>query len=194
MLKHILPLVPKHNLYAEVFAGGAALFFAKETSNIEVINDLNGKLINFYQTTVNQFEELKKQIEKTLHSRSQYQHAWYIYNTPDYFSKVERAWAMFVLSKLSFASEISPPFGFHKTKNLNSTKLRNAKQAFDLPLKKRLESTTIENDDALTVLKRFDNPEAFHFIDPLTQTQTRAITAVCLMTKALLNCLIYVLI
>ena len=65
MLKHILPLVPKHNLYTEVFAGGAALFFAKEPSNVEVINDLNGELINFYQTTVNQFEELKKQIEKT---------------------------------------------------------------------------------------------------------------------------------
>ncbi len=143
------------------------MFFAKEPSNIEVINDLNGELINFYQTTANQFEEPKKQIETTLHSRSQYQHTWYIYNTPDYFSKVERAWALFVLTKLSFASEIGSSFGFHKNKNLNATKLRNAKQAFDLPLKERLEATTIGNDDACTVLKRFfDNPEAFHFIVP----------------------------
>lgn len=29
MLKHILPLVPKHSLYTEAFAGGAALFLQK---------------------------------------------------------------------------------------------------------------------------------------------------------------------
>ncbi len=30
MLKYILPLIPKHNVYTECFAGGLAVFFAKQ--------------------------------------------------------------------------------------------------------------------------------------------------------------------
>lgn len=82
MLKHIRPLVPDHSVYTEAFAGGAALYFDKEPSKVEVINDLNGELINFYRTVVNDFDLLRKEIDTTLHSRGQHQHAWYIYNNP----------------------------------------------------------------------------------------------------------------
>jgi DNA adenine methylase len=44
----ILGLIPNHRLYCEHFLGGAAVFFAKEPSPVEVINDTNGQLINFY--------------------------------------------------------------------------------------------------------------------------------------------------
>ena len=50
MLKHILPLVPKHKLYTEAFCGGATLLFAKEPAEGEVINDINMHLVNFYNT------------------------------------------------------------------------------------------------------------------------------------------------
>ena len=56
MLKDILPLVPSHDLYTEVFAGGAALLFAKKPVRVNVINDLNGELVNFYRTIVTDFD------------------------------------------------------------------------------------------------------------------------------------------
>ena len=59
MLKDILPLIPKHSTYTESFAGGAAVLFAKEPVNINVINDLNGEVINFYRTIVGDFDALK---------------------------------------------------------------------------------------------------------------------------------------
>lgn len=94
MLRHILPLVPPHELYTEVFAGGAALLFAKEPVKINVINDLNGELINFYRTIVSDFDQLKKEIMQTIHSREQHDVAWFIYNHPDYFTPIRRAWAV----------------------------------------------------------------------------------------------------
>lgn len=166
MLKHIRPLVPKHNLYTEAFAGGAALFFDKEPTPVEVINDLNGEIVNFYKTTVTNFEDLKRKIEVTLHSRTQFNHARYIYNNSEWFTNVERAWALFVLSKMSFASQLDNSFGFDKSKPAMPKKLNYSKAAFDDSLKLRLERTTIEQDDALKIIKRFDTPEAFHFIDP----------------------------
>lgn len=64
MLKDILPLIPPHHLYNEPFAGGAALLFAKESVEINVINDLNGEIVNFYRTAVSDFSALSKEIKK----------------------------------------------------------------------------------------------------------------------------------
>ncbi|MEQ1678962.1 MAG: DNA adenine methylase, partial [Chitinophagaceae bacterium] len=49
----ILDLIPAHNLYCEPFVGGGAVFFGKQPSNVEVLNDTNKELINFYQVTQN---------------------------------------------------------------------------------------------------------------------------------------------
>lgn len=75
MLKHLLPMVPEHEIYTEGFAGGAALFFAKEPSRIEVINDINFNLITFYRVLKCRFNALKEKIETTLHSRASYDYA-----------------------------------------------------------------------------------------------------------------------
>jgi DNA adenine methylase len=45
----ILPLIPNHKLYAEVFVGGGAIFWSKPQSDVEVINDTNREMINFYE-------------------------------------------------------------------------------------------------------------------------------------------------
>ena len=50
LVKHILPLIPSHQCYVEPFAGGAALFFLKpDKAKVEVLNDINGDLINLYR-------------------------------------------------------------------------------------------------------------------------------------------------
>ncbi|MGL4956569.1 MAG: DNA adenine methylase [Bacteroidales bacterium] len=166
MLKHILPLIPKHNLYTEAFAGGAALFFAKEPAKVEVINDLNNELINFYRTIVSDFDALKLKVDETIHSRRLHEHAWYIYNQPAFFSATDRAWSVWVLSKMGFAGQISSSFGFDKSTGQKQRTIAFAKQNFNESLKVRLEHTTVERDDALRVIKRYDTADAFHFVDP----------------------------
>lgn len=47
LLKHILPLIPKHKLYTEAFCGGAAVLFAKRPADGEVINDISMDITNF---------------------------------------------------------------------------------------------------------------------------------------------------
>ena len=49
LLKHLLPLIPPHTTYCEVFGGGLALFCAKPPSPAEIINDINGDLVAFYR-------------------------------------------------------------------------------------------------------------------------------------------------
>ncbi|HBX45570.1 MAG TPA: methyltransferase, partial [Porphyromonadaceae bacterium] len=156
MLKHIMPLIPAHTIYCESFAGGAAVFFEKQPSQMDVINDLNGELINFYRTIVCNYEELKREINRTLHSRTQHESAWFIYNHPDDFTNIQRAWSVFVLSKLGFAGQFSNSFGFDKSEGRQARKVDFAKEAFTVELRKRLEIATIENDDAFRVITRYD--------------------------------------
>lgn len=59
MLKHILPLIPKHRIYTEAFFGGGAVFFAKAPAEGEVINDTNNIIVNFYEVIQTDFERLK---------------------------------------------------------------------------------------------------------------------------------------
>jgi DNA adenine methylase len=49
LLKYLLPLIPPHTTYCEVFGGGLALFCAKIPSPVEIINDINGNLVSFYR-------------------------------------------------------------------------------------------------------------------------------------------------
>ena len=89
-----------------------------------------------------------------------------MYNNPDFFTKAKRACAVWVLAKLSFGGQISASFGFDKNKSTVPRKIAFAKENFNADLRTRLEHTTIECDDALRIIERYDIVYAFHFVDP----------------------------
>ncbi len=66
----ILPLFPEHTCYVEPFCGAAALFFLKPPSDVEVINDINGELVNLYRVVQNHLEEFVRQFKWALTSRT----------------------------------------------------------------------------------------------------------------------------
>lgn len=165
MLKHILPLIPQHTLYTEAFCGGCAVLFAKRPAPCEIINDLNRGLVNFYWMASVYYSDLKKEIDKTLHSRDIHAHAMHINTYPEFFSNVEWAWAIWALSKLSFASMQDGSFGYDRA-GTTALKISNAKDDFTVYMSQRLSNVTIENNDALDVIKRYDCDDAFHFVDP----------------------------
>ncbi len=165
MLKHILSLIPDHKLYTEAFCGGAAVLFAKKPCAAEIINDLNMSLTVFYWICQVNYPELKQEIDKTLHCRDIHAHAAHILNYPDYFNQAQRAWAVWALCKMSFASMLDGTFGYDFEGGMPK-KLSNAKDEFTEQLSRRLEKVTIENRDALDVISCYDCSDAFHFIDP----------------------------
>lgn len=165
MLKHILPLIPEHKLYTEAFCGGAAVLFAKRPVEAEVINDLNMDLYVFYYIAQTAYSELKLEIERTLHCRDLHTHAAHILNYSRLFTPAQCAWAVWTLCKMSFSSMLDGSFGYDFGGGMPK-KLSNAKDEFTAHLCARLEKVTIENRDALQVISCYDNPDAFHFVDP----------------------------
>ncbi len=76
LAKRILTLIPNHRTYVEPFFGGGAIFFAKPPSEVEVINDTNHELINFYKVLKQEFIYLIKEINISLHSRLMQKLSW----------------------------------------------------------------------------------------------------------------------
>lgn len=83
----ITSLIPAHLLYCEPFCGGAAVFFRKAPSGIEVLNDHDEFIVNFYQVLKDKskVEQLKGMLDSTPYSRQQLQMAHHIYTHPEHF-------------------------------------------------------------------------------------------------------------
>ncbi|WP_299676149.1 DNA adenine methylase [uncultured Dokdonia sp.] len=164
MLSHILPLIPQHRIYTEAFFGGGAVFYAKEPSESETINDTNGMVVNFYEIVKTDFDWLKTRIEATLFARDAYSEAHLIYKKPSFGDKRFRAWAFYIATQMGFAHNVGS-WGYDKYgKRVKA--FRNKKIAFDQSIYKRLENVQIENNDALKVIASRDAVDAFHYIDP----------------------------
>lgn len=81
MSERIVSMMPRHKIYCEPFFGGGAVFFAKPKAGIEVINDKNDLLINFFKVcqSASKFKELRERVRLSLHSESDYIRARNIY-------------------------------------------------------------------------------------------------------------------
>jgi len=164
LVSEILPLIPKHRVYVEAYFGGGAVFFAKEKSEAEVINDTNAMVVNFYEVVKNDFENLKQKIEGTLFSRASYTVALSIYRMPHLFSKLSQAWAFYVGTNMGFSCQIGS-WGYDKySKRVKA--FRNKKLIFNEQVVKRLENVQIEHLDALKVIINRDDTDVFFYLDP----------------------------
>lgn len=166
LCSEILTHIPDHKLYCEPFIGGAAVFFGKHPSLVEVINDTNSELINFYRVVQNDFVSLEKEVRISLHSRRLHNDAGVIYNNPHMFSEIKRAWAVWVLAIQSFSSMLDGSFGYDKAKNTTTKKINNKRLTFTEDLAIRLQNVQIECTDALRIILSRDGADSFFYCDP----------------------------
>jgi Site-specific DNA methylase len=161
----ILKLLPEHKIYCEPFVGGGAIFFSKEPSKVEVINDINNELMNFYQVVQRNYPMLEQEIKISLHSRDMHRRATVVYNNPDMFDSIKRAWAVWVLSCQSFGAMLDGAFGYDRT-GQTTAKITKKRDSFTLDYAVRLQNVQIECADALRIIRSRDTPETFFYCDP----------------------------
>lgn len=166
LAKLIIHNIPEHVLYGEIFTGGGAVFFEKPPSQVEVINDTNAELINFYQVIQNHFYKLKEMVNITLHSRRAFDDASCIYNRPHLFDPIERAWAVWTLAAQGFAGLLDGSWGYDKAKNTTTKKITNKRDSFTADYAIRLQNVQIECTDAIRILNSRDGDKSFFYCDP----------------------------
>jgi len=102
----LIPLFPPHECYVEVFCGGAALYFLRPApAPVEVINDINGELVNLYRVVQHHLEEFVRQFKWALSSRQVFK--WLQATPPPGLTDIQRAARFFYLQLNKDAPPIS---------------------------------------------------------------------------------------
>ncbi|MCV4272279.1 DNA adenine methylase [Pseudomonas capsici] len=160
----IFPLFPAHSCYVEPFAGGAALFFLRPVpAEVEVLNDVNGDLVNLYRVVQNHLEEFVRQFKWALSSRQVFK--WLQMTRTEPLTDIQRAARFYYLQQSAFGGRVDgQTFGTATTTppGLNLLRLEETLSAAHL----RLSSTYIEHLDWQEVIKKYDREHTLFYCDP----------------------------
>jgi DNA adenine methylase len=158
----LLNRFPAHQCYVEVFAGGAALFFMRPRAAVEVINDVNGDLVNLYRVVQNHLEEFVRQFKWALSSRQVFK---WLQETPgQVLTDIQRAAKFFYLQKQAFGGKVDgQTWGTATTQPaINFMRIEEELSAAHL----RLDGTYVENLDWLACIDRYDREHTLFYLDP----------------------------
>jgi DNA adenine methylase len=160
--KTLLSLIPEHKIYSEVFAGSAKLLFAKEPANLEVINDLNGDLINFFRVAKHRPSELAEQLQLDCIHAARFRE---LRANKEVANEIDRALRFAYLVWYSFGAK-GQHFGSLSARVPRAkrplSRVRDLLQA----TAERLAAVLIEQRDFAEILERYDSPETFFYLDP----------------------------
>ena len=126
----IISLIPDHYCYCEPFFGGGAVFFKKEPSQVEIINDKNDALITFYSVVKNKYKELYKRVQGTLYSESTFNKCKEKYEANKYDDDIDKAYCIWYLSIASFSGKIGGYFSVCVNRTTTNINILNKKKKY----------------------------------------------------------------
>ena len=149
----IIMLFPKdYNIYVEPFCGSAAIFFQKDPSPVEVLNDKDSELIKGYRL----IKQVSTDIDSYRKLRSLPQFRRFYNAEPN--SKEEQLEQLIL--KFNNTCLSSGHGKIYKTTS-PLIKIQDISQ-----YKERLKHTTILNWNYQTVIKKYDTPRTLFYLDP----------------------------
>jgi DNA adenine methylase len=164
----IVALIPEHTCYVELFAGAAWVIFAKPPSKVEILNDIDTELVNFFRVVKYKPEELLQSFEWELVSRAEFERLANIDLST--LTDIERAHRFYYIIMAGWGGELHYPRfqtsitdGGHGNRLIGA--LKYLQQRIE-PVYERLQKVIIENLDWKDCFERYDRSKTVMYIDP----------------------------
>ena len=173
LAKRIVSMLPPHNAWVEGFCGSAALTLAKRPAPIEIINDLDGEIVNLFEQLRCNAEELCRVVALTPYARQEFASVRTAEGDSQH-SNLERARRFLVSTMMTVNGTIgSGRSGF----SFSQSYAREGREArvnrwYNLPKRlakvvERLRGVRVENRDARELVEMFaDRPATLVYLDP----------------------------
>lgn len=166
--KQIIALLPAHTCYVEPFAGAAWILFGKSPSDVEILNDKEQELVNFFRVVKEKPEELIASFDLELVSRAEFDRLADL--NLSILNDVQRAHRFYYIIMAGWGGELHYPRfqtsitdGGHGNRLIGALKtLRQRLQ----PIHDRLRTVIIENLDWQECVDRYDRQGTMMYIDP----------------------------
>ncbi len=179
MLSKLLPLLPPGKIYVEPFCGAASMLFAQPPRPVEVLNDLDGDVVNMFRCFQDRatFDNLRHRIMWTPYARAEFVSARAILAAPRAVEdaaappNIARAWARFVCGNQGFAAKYSSAAHLGRAFIWAAGAAATAnKWLMRLSMldawRWRLMRVQIDCVDALKCIRYWDSPETVFYLDP----------------------------
>lgn len=156
---------PEHKVYCEPFFGSGAVFFKKQPSYIETINDRDGNIVNLFEVCRKFPEELSAAINMTPFAREEFANC-YEMNVAD---PIERARRTLVRFHQSFGTSNSSKNIWRNVQTYGGPRcatMWNYLPETIIQCCERLKEAQIENIDGIELIKRYDDKETLIYCDP----------------------------
>ena len=160
LVKYLLPLIPKHEIYVEVFGGSATLLFGKKPSKIEVYNDIDSHLVNLFEVVRRNPQAFKLGLKWLLYSRA-LREKFKNMKTKD---PIEEAIETYYLHYSGYGGRRNDVWNWTRCDN-RARIFQNAIKRLD-QIHKRLQNVYIECLDFRVLIQKWNLKETFFFLDP----------------------------
>lgn len=167
LAKQLISLMPEHECYVEPFGGSAVVLINKPPVELEVYNDIDGEIVNFFRVLRDRSDELIRLLKLTPYSREEF--ALCLESTDD---PLEQARRTFVKMRMGFSAcrNLTPgnwKYNVKPSKGSAKNLLSFMNSIEWLPeIVERLKLVQIECRDALEVIQKFDSETTFFYLDP----------------------------
>lgn len=166
LTKTILSLLPAHRFYCEPFSGSGTILLEKSPSPAEVLNDINGEIVNLFRTIQAHPEEFLRCVRWNLRSREEFKRLKD--SALETLTDIQRAIRIYYLLRAGYSGKL-PDAGCHF-----SGKTMGSQRPFSIyrieetvyEIHRRLENVTIEHLPYDECVRRYDDPEALFYFDP----------------------------
>lgn len=161
--KKIISVIPEHTCYIEPFCGGAQVFFHKEPSQVEILNDLDEDIFNFLRVCQLHHHELVRYLQFCTAGRKWFE--LFQKQDPRTLSDIQRAARFFYLQKNCYG-------GLVNRKNFSvSVQDGSNYNPYRIPMvlhlaHERLLQVQLECLPYQEILKRYDRETTFFYLDP----------------------------
>jgi DNA adenine methylase len=180
-LEWLLALLPDAHHYCEPFGGSAAVLLNRQPSPVETYNDIDGEVVNFFRVLRDQKEELLYAIGMTPFSREEFLEAIKTNGNGHHLSDLERARRFFIRARQVRTGLAQTASGGRWANCLNTSRAGmsgavsrwlGSVEGLD-EIASRLLRVQIENDIAVSVIRRYDSPDTLFYCDPPYPHATR---------------------
>lgn len=163
--------LPPHSCWIEAFCGSAALTLAKPPAPMEIINDIDKQIVNFFEQLRKNEKELCRLVALTPYAREELNIARNGDKRVDNLEKARRFLVEAMMSINGVFGESPGGFSYSQSYSRDGREAR-VNRWFNLPdriskVAERLKNVRIENKNAIELLKMFQNrPATLIYLDP----------------------------
>ena len=155
----IIEMIPKHTCYVELFFGAGWVYFGKEESRVEVINDIDRELVNLFKTIKYHSPEIERLLKYEFSGRDIFEE--YKNCSIEYLTEIHRAIRFLYLITQSFAGK-GKVYGYGTTTKPSQHIFKEVLGE----IRERLKNTYVENLSFEKIIDKYDREHSFFFCDP----------------------------